>query len=314
MKRQVPVLSLKDYKSQDKAVKDKFIKDLYNSFHEYGFVVVKDHSIPKNLMQKAYALQEKLFQLTLPEKNSYVQNNGGQRGYTPFGTENAKGFSVKDLKEFWHVGREYKPTDAEYSVYPKNVWPSQLPDFENTFTELYRQLESMGDELLEALTYSLNVPQDFFKQRTYNGNTVMRLLHYPPVPSHLEPEQIRAQAHTDINLLTALISAQGAGLQLLDKDGSWVEVHANPDEVAINMGDMLSRITNDVLPSTVHRVVNPADPSKNQSRYSMPFFIHPRKEVLLSELPKFQGQGTKYPDILADDFLHQRLKEIGLKK
>lgn len=310
----VPALSLKDYKSQDSAVREKFIQDLYNSFKEYGFVVIKDHAIPKDLMQKAYKLQEELFKLPLSTKQKYIMNNGGQRGYTPFGTEHAKDFKVSDLKEFWHVGRDYKESEPEYDYYPKNVWINEVPDFKETFKELYAKLESAGDDILEALTGPLEVDKNFFKERTYNGNTVMRLLHYPPIPEHIEPGQVRAGRHTDINLITLLISAQGGGLQLLHKNGTWVDVEANPDEIAINMGDMLSRMTNDVLPSTVHQVVNPADPAQNKSRYSLPFFVHPRKGVILSELPKFKGQGTKYPDIESDEFLHQRLKEIGLKK
>lgn len=312
--RKVPSLSLKDYSSSDPAVRQKFIDDLYNSFKEYGFVVIKDHSIPIDLMQKAYKLQEQLFSLPVETKNKYIMNNGGQRGYTPFGTEHAKDAKVSDLKEFFHIGRDYKETEPEATLYPQNVWINDIPEFKDTFKKLYAQLENVGDVLLEALTPSLEVPKDFFKTRTYNGNTVMRLLHYPPIPDHLEPGQVRAGRHTDINLITLLLAAQGGGLQLQDKDGQWLEVGANPDEIAVNMGDMLSRMTNDVLPSTVHQVVNPSDPALNKSRYSMPLFLHPRKGVILSELPKFKGQGTKYPDIESDEFLNQRLKEIGLKK
>jgi isopenicillin N synthase-like dioxygenase len=312
--RKVPVLSLKHYHSSKKEEQKEFVDALYNSFKEYGFVVIKDHNIPKELMTKAYKMQEELFKLPEEVKKKFFLNNGGQRGYTPFGSENAKGYSVKDLKEFWHIGREYKPEEAEYTMYPHNVWVPELTNFKETFTELYDLLEKTGNDVLEALTYNLDVEKDFFKVRTYNGNTVMRLLHYPPVPDHLEPNQIRAQAHSDIDLLTTLIAAQGSGLQLLDKNGKWLDIQANPDEIVINMGDMLSRITNDVLPSTIHRVVNPADPTKNTSRYSLPCFFHPRHGVMLQELPKFKGQGKKYPDIESDEFLQQRLKEIGLKK
>ena len=313
--KKVPSLSLKDYSSKDQSLREKFIQDLYNSFEKYGFVIIKDHTIPKELLKKVYQLQEQLFNLPLDVKNKLIMNNGGQRGYTPFGTENAKGSNFKDLKEFYHIGREFKNDEPESKEYPPNAWINEIPDFKDTFIELYEKLESIGNDLLEALTYTLDVPQDFFKERTENGNTVLRLLHYPPLPDHVEPGQVRAGSHTDINLISLLIASQGGkGLMLMDKEGEWVEVDSNPDEIAINIGDMLSLITNDILKSTIHKVLNPSDPSLNKSRYSVPMFIHPKKGVILSELDKFKGKGTKYPAIESDEFLNQRLKEIGLKK
>lgn len=312
MERVVPRLKLSHYLGKDKLLRDNFIKDLYNSFLEYGFVVIADHNIPFDLMNDTFKVQAELFKLPVDIKNKYCLNNGGQRGYTPFGQENAKGASVKDLKEFWHVGREFDNNDPDKKLYHQNVWVDELPNFKESILKLTGFLDNIGNNILEALTYSFDVDKEFFSQRVRNGNSVLRLLHYPPIADGIDPRQIRAASHTDINLITLLIASKQSGLQLLDKNGCWLDVKSDPNDLVVNMGDQLSRITNDVLKSTIHRVINPV--GENISRYSAPYFIHPRKEVVLSALPKYEGLGEKYPDINSHDFLMERLKEIGLKK
>lgn len=312
--RKVPSLSLNDFLSSDKKTKDKFIKDLHNSFKEYGFVVLKNHIIDSKFIDEAYAVQKKLFDLDIEIKKKYIlPGSGGARGYTPFGTEHAKGNPAKDLKEFWHIGRDLKPYDNDYKEYAPNIWVKELPEFKDEFLKIYSELEKVGDIVLEALEPSMGVEKGFFKKMTHNGNSILRLLHYPPIPEGEDPNCVRASAHSDINLITCLISGTTNGLELLDKNGKWIPVDCDHNNIVVNVGDMLSRICNDYLPSTVHRVVNPAK-EKNISRLSMPFFLHPRKEALLSCLPKYGKPNSKYPDITSDDFLMERLRDIGLKK
>lgn len=311
--RKVPSLDLNDYLSKDEAVKQKFSDDLYNSFKEYGFVILKGHTINKESLQKAYEVQEKFFRLPVETKTKYFLNNGGQRGYTPFGTENAKGFKLADLKEFFHSGRDQFSSHVDSSVYPSNVWPDEVPEMKQTFSSLYVELEKVGDLLLEALEPSLGVKKGFFKEITQDGNTVMRLLHYPPIPEGENKEKLRAAKHADIDLLSLLISASSGGLEILDKDGSWLAIESDAASIVVNAGDQLELITNGEIPSTIHQVVNP-NPENNVSRFSSPFFVHPRNEVTLSPLEKFKNNGKTFEPITAGEFLHQRLKEIGLKK
>lgn len=304
--KKVPSLQLSDFLSKDKNKRDKFIKDLYNSVEAFGFVVLKNHTIKKPLLKKAYEIQEKLFSLPEDVKSSYDIKDGGKRGYTAFGTENAKGQKVKDLKEFWHVGRE--------ELLP-NVWPKEMImyGFKNTFTKIYDELENVGFIVLEALAEGIGLDKNHLKDMGKNGNSILRLLHYPPIDKDADPNAERAKAHTDINLITILVAGTESGLELQTKNGEWIPVEAEQDSIVVNIGDMFSRMTNDKLPSTVHRVVNSPN-SKNKSRYSMPFFLHARPEVLLACLPQFKEEKNKYPDITAGDFLDERLKEIGLKK
>lgn len=309
-KRQVPAISLSAYTDGRVEEKNKFIRDLYNSFHEFGFVVIKDHPIDNDLLDHAYELSEEFFSLPEATKKSYVSKaGGGQRGYTPFGVEHAKDYKAADLKEFWHVGRELPKEHKYENVYPPNIWPTEIADFRRTFSKIFNELENAGNLLLQALTHSLHVPLDYFEKMTRDGDTKLRLLHYPPIPPGTDPECLRAAPHGDINLITLLVSATASGLQLKDKDGSWLNVESDPNTLVVNIGDMLSRITNDVLPSTIHQVVNV---DTGRSRFSMPFFLHPHPEALLSCLPEFEGAGRKYPDITSHDFLMQRLREIGL--
>jgi len=306
-------LSLAAYTQGGNSDKNKFIDDLYRGLTEYGFIVLKDHPISEELLKKAYALSEEFFEKDRKTKEQYaLKDNGFQRGYTPFGTEHAKDSPVGDLKEFWHVGRNLTPDHPYNKLYPKNVWPKEVTEFGETFSKMYTALETCGDIILEALTKPLELEKTYFKDMTRDGNSILRLLHYPPLPPDRDPRSIRAAAHEDINLITILVSASASGLELKDRQGNWLPIESNPNDLIVDSGDMLARITNDVIPSTTHRVVNP--PNAKTSRYSMPFFQHPHPEAVLSCLPSCRGAGAKYPDILAEDFLKQRLREIGLMK
>jgi isopenicillin N synthase-like dioxygenase len=309
----VPELSLAAYTTGTTNDKSRFINDLYRGLKDYGFFVLVDHPLSDSLLQKAYSMSEEFFSLPRNTKEKYaLRDNGFQRGYTPFGQEHAKDSPVGDLKEFWHVGRNLPEGHRYNSLYPKNIWPSETPQFGNVFSEIYSALEMCGDIILEALTLPLELEKTFFKKMTKDGNSILRLLHYPPLPPDRDPRSIRAAAHEDINLITLLVSASASGLELMDRDGTWLPIESKPNAIIVDSGDMLARITNDVIPSTTHRVVNP--PDAKTSRYSMPFFMHPHPEAVLSCLPACVGSGAKYPDILAEDFLRQRLREIGLLK
>lgn len=305
----VPELSLADYTHGTDAQRDAFCRDLYRGLTRYGFVTLRDHPIPHALLDRAYALSAAFFAQPEEVKRRYV---GGLRGYAPFRTEHAKNSRVADLKEFWQIGPERTEQAARSPTEPPNLWPDAPDGFKNTYVELFGLLESTGRAILEALTSSLSVSRDFFAARVDRGNSVLRLLHYPPIPDDAEPGSVRAAAHEDINLLTLLVAAQGSGLELLDRDGRWLPVETDRNNLILDSGDMLARLTNDVIPATTHRVVNPAGP--NVSRYSMPFFMHPNSEVVLSCIPSCLGDGAKYEDITADAFLEQRLREIGLLK
>lgn len=302
--KKVPALSLKDYLSEDKDKKESFAKDLYNSFQEYGFVVIKDHPISYDFLKQAYAVQKQYFELPLADKLKNDMNNSGQRGYTKFGAEQAKGVKVADLKEFYHIGREQ---------FLPNTWPEKIPEFKPIMESLARQLDDVGDVLLKALGTQLGCSEDFLPSIVKDGASVMRLLHYPPVPEGIEPGQIRSAAHQDISFLTLLLAANGAGLQLLTKEGKWLDIESDPDMIVVNLGDMLEMMCNKNLLSTTHRVKNPDD-GKNESRFSIPYFVHPRSEVMLDLAPRYSGEEPKMQVMTAGEYLIQRLKEIGLKK
>ena len=310
--RKVPELSLMSYINGSEEDKKKFSQEFYNGLTEYGFIVLKDHPISPALLDKAYTVVKNFFDLPVSTKEKYIlKDGGGQRGYTQFGQESAKDSDVMDLKEFWHVGRDF-PTDHPLnSIYPANLWPEEISEFRQTYLEMYEALEETGKIMLESLTKPLKVSKDFFREMITDGNSILRLLHYPPIPEDADPRCVRAAAHEDINLITILVSATASGLQLKDRDGKWLDVESDPNSLIVDAGDMLARITNDVIPATTHRVVNPDD-GTNTSRYSMPFFIHPHKDVVLSCLDSCRGEGAKYEDISSDDFLNERLRELGL--
>lgn len=306
----VPELSLKALTEGSPETRAEFEAALMEGFRQFGFIILKDHRVSRDLLRRAYALAAEFFALPEAEKFRYVAGVDGQRGYTPFGREHAKNAKVGDLKEFWHIGREFEPGSPLADTYPANVWPHRPDGFRETFLALYDALEEAGLSMLEALAPSLDAPRDYFRNMATNGNSILRLLHYPPVPDGADPEAVRAAAHEDINLITILVAANGAGLELLTREGEWLPVETSPDNLIVDAGDMLARATNDVIPATTHRVVNPKGP--NVSRYSMPFFMHPHSQAVLECIPSCRGEGAKYPPITADAFLKERLKEIGL--
>jgi len=306
----LPVLSL----ASDPA---DFARDIGQSFRQFGFAMVKDHGVDEALIAKAWELTEQFFALPEAEKRRYFLANGGARGYTPFKTEIAKGATAHDLKEFWHVGRDLpEGSPLAGPSMPPNIWPERPEGFEQTFRALYAALDHAGERILSAIARDLGLEPDLFDPAIADGNSVLRLLHYPPIHD-AEDGAIRAGAHEDINLITLLLGAQEAGLELLTKSGTWLEVAPPPGAIVINIGDMLQRLTNHVLPSTTHRVRNPTAQRAAHSRYSMPFFLHLRSDVVIETLPGCitPDRPNRYPvPITADEYLQERLREIGLKK
>jgi len=307
----LPVLSLES----DPAA---LSRDLGESFQTFGFAMVRDHGIDPALIARAWELTEAFFALPEEEKRSYFLDGlAGARGYTPFGVEIAKGAKARDLKEFWHVGRDLPAGHplATTSM-PPNIWPARPEGFRETFEALYAAFDQTGARILARIAVWLGLDEHWFDPAIADGNSVMRLLHYPPVPA-AEGGAIRAGAHEDINLITLLLGAEEAGLELLTKDGRWIGVSPPEGALVVNIGDMLQRLTNHVLPSTTHRVRNPEGPRAAFSRYSMPFFLHLRSDFAFHTLPRCitPENPDRYPvSIPADDYLPERLREIGLKK
>ena len=305
----VPPISLAD-QLRDPAA---FAARLGGSFQHYGFAVVTDHGIDPHLIDRAWAATRAFFALPDDEKLRYRGVKGGARGYIPFGIEIAKGATENDLKEFWHIGRELPPGHRYTASMPANVWPDRPAGFRAVFTALYAEFDRVGDALLSAIATWLGLGPDWFVGPVRDGNSVLRLLHYPPVSA--DAPGIRAGAHEDINLITLLLGAEEAGLQLLGRDGAWLAIDPPPGALVVNVGDMLQRLTNHVLPSTTHRVVNPPLERRGHSRYSMPFFLHLASDFAIETLPGCvdAGRPDRYPrPITADAFLQQRLREIGL--
>lgn len=292
-----------------------FAEELGRSFAEFGFAVVRDHGIAQALIEKAEETSKAFFALPDEVKRSYHQpGKGGSRGYTPFGTEKAKDADVFDLKEFWHVGRDLPEGHALADYMAPNSWPKEVAEFEETFSALYAAFEEAGLRVLEAIALHLDLPQDFFAATVEDGNSVMRLLHYPPLGPDAPEGAIRAAAHGDINTITLLLGAEEAGLELLTKAGEWHPVFAEEGSLVINVGDMLERLTAGVLRSTTHRVVNPKGAGALRSRYSMPFFLHFRPDYMIEPLASCASKDGANPQdpISSHDFLLQRLREINL--
>ena len=289
--------------------------ELGRSFAEYGFAIVRDHGIPADLIARAEEKSRAFFALPEEVKRRYhLQGQGGARGYTPFGIERAKDAAVHDLKEFWHVGRTLPPGDPLERFMQPNVWPDEVASFRDTFETLYATMERTGLRILSAIALHLGLPEHFFDPTVENGNSVMRLLHYPPVPVEAEG-RIRAAAHEDINTITLLLGAEEAGLELLAKDGRWLPVSPPEGALAVNIGDMLQRLTNGRLRSTTHRVINPVGERARHPRYSMPFFLHFRPDFLIEALAGCVDSGREHEvesPITAHDYLMQRLREINL--
>ena len=293
---------------------DGFAQELGTSFVDYGFAIVRDHGIPQPLIDRAEAKAKAFFALPDAIKRAYlIPGGGGARGYTAFGVETAKGATASDLKEFWHVGRELAAGHQFRSVMADNVSPAEVEGFRETFLELYDAFDAAGLKVLRAIARFLKVDEDYFTDTVRDGNSVMRLLHYPPIDKPTG-NQIRAGAHEDINTITLLIGAEEAGLELQTKDGRWLPVSPKPGELVVNIGDMLQRLTNGVLRSTSHRVVNPEPDRAAHARYSMPFFLHFRPNFLIEALPETvaAGEEPKWPPITSHDYLAERLREIKL--
>jgi isopenicillin N synthase-like dioxygenase len=306
----LPTLSLRDARADASG----FARAMGESFARYGFAIVRDHELDADAIARALATTKAFFALPDAVKRRYhVIGGAGQRGYVPFGVEAAKGADKVDLKEFWHVGRDLPAGHRYRPQMPDNLWPAECPSFRADLYGLFEALDRLGLELLASVALYLGLPRDFFRDPVRDGNSVLRLLHYPPMPPH--PSGVRAAAHEDINVITLLLGAEEAGLQLLTRDGHWLEVNPPGGALVVNIGDMLQRLTNHHLPSTSHRVVNPAPERAHLPRYSIPFFLHFAPDFLIETLPGCisADNPNRYPTpITAQDFLLERLREIRL--
>ena len=312
----VPSVDLRDFLSGDPERKQKFVNEIGKAYEEIGFVALKGHFLDNKLVDELYGEVKNFFDLPVETKQKYeIPGIGGQRGYVGFGKETAKGFKKGDLKEFWHFGQYLEDGSKYSSVYPDNVEVSEVPKFNEVGKEAYKMLEKTGVYVLRALALHLGLDEFYFDKFVSEGNSILRPIHYPPITE--EPDNaVRAAAHGDINLITLLMGAQGKGLQVMNHDGEWVDAIAEPDELMINVGDMLSRYTNNKLKSTIHQVVNPPRELWGTSRYSIPFFMHPVSEMPLNALEGTYDENNPklYPDTTAGEFLHERLVELGLIK
>lgn len=312
----VPSVDLRDFLSGDPERKQKFVNEIGKAYEEIGFVALKGHFLDNKLVDDLYQEVKQFFELPVETKQKYeIPGIGGQRGYVGFGKETAKGFKKGDLKEFWHFGQYLEDGSKYSSVYPDNVEVSEVPKFNEVGKEAYKMLEKTGVYVLRALALHLGLDEFYFDKFVSEGNSILRPIHYPPITE--EPDNaVRAAAHGDINLITLLMGAQGKGLQVMNHDGEWVDAIAEPDELMINVGDMLSRHTNNKLKSTIHQVVNPPRELWGTSRYSIPFFMHPVSEMPLNALEGTYDENNPklYPDTTAGEFLHERLVELGLIK
>ena len=314
--QKVPCLDIRAYTQGSVQDRKQFVTVFGKGLKEFGFVVVEGHEISPDLIKASFEKVKLFFELPEASKTKHTPAEGaGQRGYTGFGKEHAKNSNKGDLKEFWHVGREYCENPALKSLYPENIWPdADVPGFKDNLLALYTRLEGFACTLLEATSLYLGLEPYVLPNMVTDGNSILRALHYPPLATeHFKSGAVRAAAHEDINFITILCEATDSGLELLTRDGKWLSVESGPGQMVVDSGDMLSRISNNVIPSTTHRVVNPHN-AKNTPRYSMPFFVHPYSTCELNILPTCVSATNppQYPPILADAFLRQRLQEIGL--
>ncbi len=312
----IPVVDLADFLSGDPDRKNDFVQKLGKAYEEVGFVAVKNHGVPDELIAHLYEHVQQFFSLPLEKKLQYeVPGLAGQRGYTSFGREHAKGSDAPDLKEFFQYGQTVEDNDPIKSEYPDNVVVNEIAPFNNTIINAYRNFEKSGTALLQAIALYLGLDENYFAPHIRNGNSILRCIHYPPITS--EPKSaIRAEQHEDINLITLLVGASADGLQIYTKQNEWVGVTSLPEQIVVNVGDMLQRLTNNRLRSTTHRVVNPSRDLWHTSRFSMPFFMHPRSEMSLACLDSCvdASHPKDYEDATAGEYLDERLREIGLKK
>jgi isopenicillin N synthase-like dioxygenase len=312
----IPVVDLDQYLHGTPARQAAFVQELGHAFEEVGFVSVTNHGIPDDLIADLYRLVQAFFALEEQQKRKYeVPGLAGQRGYTSFGKEHAKGFDAPDLKEFFQYGQTVSDGDSIAKEYPTNVSVTDIARFDETLLNAYRHFEKSGGALLSAIAQYLGLDQNYFDPHLHNGNSILRCIHYPPI-THEPKSAIRAEQHEDINLITLLVGASADGLQILNKQGEWVGVTSLPNQIVVNVGDMLQRLTNNMLKSTTHRVVNPPREMWHTSRFSMPFFLHPRSEMSLACLDRCidETHPKAYADITAGEYLEERLREIGLKK
>lgn len=315
----IPRLDLNTYINGTPEQKKRFSDDIGKAFNDTGFVTITNHGLSKALIDKLYQQVISLFKLPEDVKLKYEKPElAGQRGYTSKGKETAKGFKVPDLKEFWQIGQTVTDNDPVKGEYPDNLTVTELPEFNSTTREVYQKLESAGQHLLHAIAVYLELPENYFDDKVHNGNSILRTLHYFPIedPDTLPPDAVRAGAHEDINLITLLIGASADGLELLTRENEWFPVKAHGEDVVVNVGDMLQRLTNNKLKSTTHRVVNPPREEMKNSRYSVPFFLHPKSDMDLTSLEScIDAEHPKlYSDMTAGEYLDERLREIGLKK
>ncbi|MDP4161891.1 MAG: 2-oxoglutarate and iron-dependent oxygenase domain-containing protein [Bacillota bacterium] len=310
----VRTLNLKNFTYGNSEQRAQFTEEFATGLKETGFIILEGHGVDPKLIDKNYELWQTLFSMDVETKKQYEGINGGHRGYTGFGKEHAKNRTVGDLKEFWHVGQELPVGHPLSSTYPANIWPAELPELRKNALTFYSELERVARNMLEALAMHFDLRPNFFSDMIQNGNSVLRTIHYPPLHESMDPNAIRAAEHEDINLITLLVESTASGLELLTRDGDWMPVKAEKGQIIVDAGDMLSRITNEVIPATTHRVVNPA--GENSARYSMPFFVHPYSNCLLETIPACISEENpeKYPAITAGEFLYQRLVENGLIK
>jgi len=314
--KNIPSVDLSDFLSGNELRKQKFIKEIGEAYEEIGFVALRGHFLSDELSENLYKEVKAFFDLPDEIKESYeIDGIGGQRGFTSFGKESAKGKKEGDLKEFWHFGQEVENNDKLRAQYPNNVLVNEVPNFNETGMETYKLLEKTAIYVLRALSLYIGLDELYFDNYVINGNSILRPIYYPPLKG--EPKgAVRAAAHGDINLITLLMGASAAGLEVQNKQGEWIAVTALPDQLVINVGDMLERFTNNKLRSTIHRVVNPPKKDWDKPRYSIPFFTHPISDMSLNCLPECVNDTNPkaYDDITAGEFLNERLRELGLLK
>ena len=312
----IPSLDLANFLSDDPTRRQHFVQDLGAAYENIGFIALRNHRLSETLTDQLYQQVKAFYQLPEAVKKKYaIEGLAGQRGYTPFGQEHAKGRNTGDLKEFWHFGQYVEDQDPVAEEYPKNIAVEELPDFNKVGKEAYQTLEATGKDILRAIALYLGLEEHFFDRHIHNGNSILRPIHYPPI-THAPEDAVRAAQHEDINLITLLMGASASGLEVLSRQNEWIPVTALPGQIVVNVGDMLQRLTNNRLRSTTHRVVNPPQEEWGQSRYSIPFFLHPRSDMPLDCLSQCvdEEHPQQYPPITAGAYLEQRLKEIGLKE
>ena len=310
----IPQADLTDFLSGNPARKNAFVQHIGSSFQEIGFLALKGHFLEERLQEDLYREIKEFFALPTATKEAYeIEGGGGQRGYTGFGKEHAEGRTTGDLKEFWHFGQDLNAHPNLKGIYPDNIQVKELHHFNTVGNQVFKKLEKTAEVLLQAIALYLGLDEFYFNPYIQEGNSILRAIHYPPITQAPE-EAERAAAHGDINLITLLMGSQGGCLQVLNRNEKWIDAVAAPDELMINIGDMLSRLTNNHLPSTIHRVVNPPQEEWGKARFSLPFFMHPVPKMPLNCLPQMidETHPKKYEDIEAGDFLHERLVALGL--